>query len=71
MLYVLELDHLSDCLQTTAFCTELSTTEDHNHLQQDLSTLVQCTRQWQMILNPYYFELHLIFITIFGYLLYQ
>ena len=27
-------------------------TEDHDHLQQDLNTLVEWTKQWQIILNP-------------------
>ena len=27
-------------------------TEDHNYLQENLNTLVEWTKQWQMILNP-------------------
>ena len=30
----------------------IKSTEDHDHLQQDLNTLVEWTEQWQMILNP-------------------
>ena len=30
----------------------IKSTEDHEHLQQDLNTLVKWTEQWQMILNP-------------------
>ena len=30
----------------------IKSTEDHDHLQQDLNTLVEWTKQWQMILNP-------------------
>ena len=30
----------------------IKTTEDHDHLQQDLNTLVEWTKQWQVILNP-------------------
>ena len=30
----------------------IKTTEDHDHLQQDLNILVEWTKQWQMILNP-------------------
>ena len=33
-------------------CTVIKTTEDHERLQQDFSTLVEWTEQWQMILNP-------------------
>ena len=44
----------------------IKTTEDHNYLQ-DLNTLVEWTKQWQMIINV----LLSIFITIFGYLFYQ
>ena len=30
----------------------IKSTEDHDYLQQDLNTLVEWTKQWQMILNP-------------------
>ena len=30
----------------------ITSMEDHNHLQQDLNTLVEWTKQWQMTLNP-------------------
>ena len=30
----------------------IKTTEDHDHLQEDLNTLVEWTKQWQMTLNP-------------------
>ena len=32
--------------------TVIKTANDHNHLQQDLNTLVEWTKQWQMTLNP-------------------
>jgi len=54
MIYVLKLDHL--CIRLFADVCVLyrviKTTEDHNHLKQDLNTLVEWTRQWPMILNP-------------------
>ena len=30
----------------------IKSTQDHDQLQQDLNTLVEWTKQWQMILNP-------------------
>jgi len=46
MIYVLELDHLSDYLLTTVFCMYrvIKTTEDNNYLQQDLNILVEWTK---------------------------
>ena len=55
MIYVLKLDHLFIYSLMINYCVlykVIKSTEDHDHLQQDLNTLVEWTKQWQMTLNP-------------------